>query len=273
MNEQKTIRPNFDREIPEWKGYISKCKKRVHLDNTEKLYDNKKRTFVEKFGSEAVFLSNLEICSKPKYILLAREPSLPQKGAETVCFFPLHLHYCVWKWLCGGNFNYYITDLAKGAMLVDVARKTENERYPVWLPLFEEELNLLKPEKIIFITHSNATQGLLQNLEKLGKSLKKPCTLNSLIHYSNRNPQISKEYNHFKIEKMGYLPAREAFEAELRNFAKVLKEHLNQDRCNVADDYYETLINASLHATQRKVFAVYRYCFEQLKLKGKIPHI
>jgi hypothetical protein len=274
MTEETKCLHNFDDEIPGWKDYIDKCKERVRLDNTAKLYDKRTKSFVEEFGFKSVFLRNLEICPKPKYLFLCMEPSLPQKGAKEIYFSPLFLHYCAWKYLCGEKFNYYISNLAKGCMENQHASKSARVRWPEWIELFKMELKLLKPEKIILIGSEfhKRIQAFPQIPEKLSSA-------NYIAHYGRAHiTRRNREYIGFKNMEDGDFkmdsPPKEAdFAKELRDFAKKLKEHINPERCKITDSYYEELINYSLSEIERKLFVLYKYDFEHLKKTGKIPHL
>src|SRR5215831_14709160 len=52
------------------------------------------------------------------------------------------LHFCVRRYLCGSEQRYHITDLSKGAMLVNRAGLARRQRYDRWYALLQEELDL-----------------------------------------------------------------------------------------------------------------------------------
>jgi hypothetical protein len=254
MSEPKTPPYNFKEDIKGWNEFLAKCEQRVRDDENEL----RKKLENEKKGLKCEFLRNPEICLKPKYLLLGMEPSIPQKGAKEVCFFPLFLHYCAWKYLCDEKFNYYITDLAKGAMKTKYARLSEKERYSKWLPLFEDELKLLKPKKIIVI--GNVLYKMIQKSQSISKKLKEA---KHLVHYADRYKKSINEG--YKALKENRLYDKKNLKKELKIFVEKLKEHLNPNRCNITNDYYKKLINDSLGKTERKVFAIYKHNFEQWK--------
>ena len=288
MNEETKPIESF--EDANWKIFIEDCKARVNKDNTEKLYDNGTKNFIEKFKYEAEFLHNPEICHRPKYLLLGMEPSKPQEeeGAGEVSFFPLFLHYCAWKYLCGKEFHYYITDFAKGAMPVKnakdkkehirIADESRNIRFPEWLQLVEREWKLLgKPEIILIGKYVYDWRDKINNKLKIKKSLSN-CDIrkgNFIYHYTtNRTAQLKKEYDYIK-EKMSINLDKYKFEEkELRDFLDILKKHLN-GKCAVKPEYYEKLIEDLLKKAhwKDKVFPLYCYDFEQLKSRELIPHI
>jgi hypothetical protein len=53
------------------------------------------------------------------------------------------LHFSVQHYLCTAGERYHITDLSKGAMLVDRAVVARVERYDRWYGLLQEEINLV----------------------------------------------------------------------------------------------------------------------------------
>jgi hypothetical protein len=53
------------------------------------------------------------------------------------------LHYCASRYLCGEGQRYFVTDVSKGAMLVDRAGEERVERYNRWHDLLSDELELL----------------------------------------------------------------------------------------------------------------------------------
>ena len=63
------------------------------------------------------------------------------------------LHYPVRTFLCQDGESYYVTDLAKGAMLTNETSAGSEKKYDEWYPLLEKELGLVaKPDaKIISI--------------------------------------------------------------------------------------------------------------------------
>jgi len=217
---------------------------------------------------------NPEICPEPKYLLLCPEPGSPQEGIRTACFFPPFLHYCAYKYLCDEKFDYYITDLSKGAMEKGYVDKTKKERYPVWLSLFEKEWKLLDRPKIIAVG-STLYDGMMNGFKDCnGKKHKFGCVQSYIFHFTTGKgaSRMKEEYENIK-RIFPKLDSYRLEESELKKFANILKEHLNLERCNVDSDYYEFLIKDSLKSHYRDiVFPVYRYNFEQFIEKGNIIH-
>jgi hypothetical protein len=55
------------------------------------------------------------------------------------------LHFCARHYLCAPHQQYHLTDLSKGAMLVDRAGLTRVERYDRWFALLLEEIAIVAP--------------------------------------------------------------------------------------------------------------------------------
>jgi hypothetical protein len=53
------------------------------------------------------------------------------------------LHFCAYKYLCNESMDYYITDISKGAMTSDDARKEKTQRYKRWRSLLQYEIELV----------------------------------------------------------------------------------------------------------------------------------
>ncbi|MCL2261468.1 MAG: hypothetical protein FWC15_08970 [Fibromonadales bacterium] len=287
MSEE--IKPIKSFEDKSWKDFIEKCKKQVDTDNSDRLYDDGTKNFVEKFNATATFLDYSKICCNPKYILVGIEPSSPQDGAETsprdgveTVSFPLFLHYCAWKYLCGEKFDYYITDFAKGAMPTAAANDKDSQkaRYPKWLPLFEQEWKLLgQPEIILMGKYFYGYRDEDNNKLRLGyrKDGKLERTLSScdirngnfIYHYTtDRTTALKAEYDYIS-KKFGNLDGYKFKETELTNFKDELKKHLN-GKYKVCDRYYDNLLNESLKKThwKDKVFPLYSYYFKLLSEKS-----
>src|SRR5215472_18631943 len=105
-----------------------------------------------------VFLPNPEQEGPVQYVLICMEPSLGRwaRSADEArskvelgfrnFLFSIEdfiLHFCARRYLCKPAERYYITDLSKGAMLVDRAGSSREERYDRWYQLLEEEINLV----------------------------------------------------------------------------------------------------------------------------------
>ncbi len=126
--------------------------------------DNKRWRF------ESILLPNVEPAGPVDYVLIGMEPSLGgfakgkgdariayaqsliDEGFRNFCGVWI-LHHPVRNYLCPDGETYYVTDLAKGAMLTKEEGAGSEEKYDEWYPLLEKELGLVaKPDaKIISI--------------------------------------------------------------------------------------------------------------------------
>ena len=121
-------------------------------------------------GRESIFLPNIRPTRPVDYVLVGMEPSLGRwargkgksrledaqkridQGFRNFCAVWI-LHYPVRTYLCQDGESYYVTDLAKGAMLTNEESAGSEKKYDEWYPLLEKELGLVaKPDaKIISI--------------------------------------------------------------------------------------------------------------------------
>ena len=121
-------------------------------------------------GVKCIFLPNIWPTAPVDYVLVGMEPSLGRwakgkgksrledaqkridQGFRNFCGVGI-LHYPVRTFLCQDGESYYVTDLAKGAMLTNETGAGSEEKYDEWYPLLEKELGLVaKPDaKIISI--------------------------------------------------------------------------------------------------------------------------
>jgi len=259
QGEEKMSKYNFEKEITGWSGFIENCKKRVEADEKELQAFNK--------GLKCGFMRNPEICPKPSYILLGMEPTISEKSlpTEEICYFPLFLRYCIYKYLCKEKFDFYITDLAKGSMLLKppvkdaVKRKIQNYRYEKWLSLFiKEEWVLLGKPKIIAIG-----KGVYNILRRANINCE------YVEHYSLRN-DFSKLLEYYKID---YQPNETAIINEIKDFGAKFRNHLDTERHKQPDsDINFPLGEGRYKSHNMQVIFVYKYYFEELLRTGKIPH-
>lgn len=118
--------------------------------------ETRMKAFAEAEGD--VFLPNPEPSQPAKYVFVCMEPSLgrwaqsPEEAKAKVeagfrnFVFSIEdfiLHFCIKHYLCEPTQPYHITDLSKGAMLVERAGVARTQRYDRWYPLLEEELDLV----------------------------------------------------------------------------------------------------------------------------------
>jgi hypothetical protein len=96
------------------------------------------------------------------------------------------LHFCARRYLCAPAQRYHITDLSKGAMLVDRAGLARYSRYDRWFKLLEEEIDLVSRQNTHFIAVGSAVAAYLARA-----GFTRPFT--QIIHYSRQAANARKE--------------------------------------------------------------------------------
>lgn len=97
------------------------------------------------------------------------------------------LHFCARRYLCGGRERYHITDLSKGAMLVEHADVDRVERYDRWYALLEEELDLVARPGAEIVTVGRVVG---EHLER--RNFPRPFT--QVLHYSSQAASARKVF-------------------------------------------------------------------------------
>jgi hypothetical protein len=125
-----------------------------------------------------VFLPNPEPLGPVEYVFVCMEPSLgrwarsadeARSKVEAGCrnfissIEDFILHFCIQQYLCEPTQRYHITDLSKGAMLVERAGVARTQRYDRWYGLLVEELDLVATSGAGIFAVSNA---VAQHLER-----------------------------------------------------------------------------------------------------------
>lgn len=139
-----------------------------------------------------VFLPNIEPSGPVEYVFVCMEPSLGRwaRSADVarskveagfrnfICSIEdFILHFCIKQYLCEPTQRYHITDLSKGAMLVERASLGRTQRYDRWYGLLVEELDLVAtPGAGIFVVGN----VVAQHLERRAFARH----FNKVIHYS-----------------------------------------------------------------------------------------
>jgi len=139
-----------------------------------------------------VFLPNPEPVRPVEYVFVCMEPSLGRwaRSADEArskveagfknfnsSLEDFILHFCIQQYLCEPTQRYHMTDLSKGAMLVERAGVARNQRYGRWYGLLVQELDLVaKPGAGIFAVGKAVAQHL--------KRRPFPRPLTQIIHYS-----------------------------------------------------------------------------------------
>ena len=138
-----------------------------------------------------VFLPNPEPSGQVDYIFICMEPSLGKwansadvarhkvdAGFRNFAFSmeDFILHFCIRQYLCEPRQRYHVTDLSKGAMLVERAGVARTQRYDRWYGLLVEEVGLVAPAAGIFAVGHAVARHLKR------RAFPRPFT--ELMHYS-----------------------------------------------------------------------------------------
>ena len=162
-------------------------------------YDRLEKKFCKKAKNErTIYLPNVCPDGPVDFLFVSMEPSL-KKWAKTTeegerlikegfrnNLFDIDnfiLHYCIRHFLCQGH-SYYITDLSKGAMPVEVASKGRRNRYQSWFPLFKEEFDIVSNRSTKVIAIGNAPYNFLK--KKKFESKIDSGNILKILHYSNQ---------------------------------------------------------------------------------------
>ncbi len=95
------------------------------------------------------------------------------------------LHYPVKTYLCPAGETYYITDLAKGALLTTSPDAGSTEKYKAWYPLLEKELEIVaKPDAKVIALGSKVDGFLRKKVE--GNKLCGRVYAGRIPHYSTQ---------------------------------------------------------------------------------------
>lgn len=165
------------------------------------------------------------------------------------------LHFCIRHYLCMSGETYYITDLAKGAMLTKEAEIDRTDRYKKWYPIFLKELELVAKSnaKIISIGKRVSKFFIMQGLH--GHA-------GCIMHYS---PQASR---HVGVESRRQPDAyckfsRITMDDVLQEAKLVLME---TGMGEISENILERLENGSgLSESRKKLMFDYKVSFERIR--------
>ncbi|MBI3269006.1 MAG: hypothetical protein HYZ53_08285 [Planctomycetes bacterium] len=164
-----------------------------------------------------IYLPNFTPHAPVDYMLVGMEPSLGRwarsadeakaqvaAGFRNFMWSPedFILHLCARRYLCEGGQTYHVTDVSKGAMLVERANTKRGARYARWYELLVQEIELIAKPGARVIAIGRAVET---NLRALG--LSRP--LARVIHYSGQASRARKA-------------AIKGLEEEFRTFAATL---------------------------------------------------
>ena len=168
---------------------------------------------------DSVYLPNVAPQGPVDYVLVAMEPSLEgwandlvdakkriNLGFRNFCGV-WQLHYPVGKYLCQDGENFYLTDLAKGAMATGSPGAANEEKYDAWFPLLEKELALVAKPDAKIISVGGRVGSFLLKKGLYGHVGTVPHYSGQAARYWGREiPGREKEFEKFQSE-LGVIPS------------------------------------------------------------------
>ena len=142
------------------------------------------------------------------------EASTPPDDAKS----PLDLlKLSIGRFLCQPEETYYLTDVSKGALPVEMAGIIRRQRYEKWYPLLLEEIGIVgKPSAPIIAIGKNVDNFLRQ--KGLEEETRRP--LYSVLHYSNQAARARK--TEYERDRNGFEEFKKAEFGEQRLWSKDL---------------------------------------------------
>lgn len=252
--------------------------------------ENRFKEQVEKDNEtcESAYIPNpVQLAAKVNYVLIGMEPSLGRwtkkgntteerikiacekigQGLKNFAFSveDFIVHFCIRRYLCSDLEKYYITDLSKGAMLTNKARKERNKRYKCWYPLLLEEIRLVSNEKAKIIGIGKAVYDFLDKSNFERESNRE---LLGIPHYSSqatgyRNRLIvgiekESEFNTFRTQ------------VSIKEIYSVAKDVV--DKCHMSQELEKEIFNnlnkhKKLSNSKEKLVFTYKTRFEEINPK------
>lgn len=222
-----------------------------------------------------VFLPNPEPQGSVEYVLICMEPSLGRwaRNADEATsrveagfrnfIFSIEdfiLHFCVRRYLCGAEQRYHITDLSKGAMLVEHARIARGERYDMWYALLEEELALVASTGASFVAVGKPVSA---HLMKRGFS--RPLT--RIIHYSGQAASARSAGIVGREDSFASFRASVSLDDLIANAKDVLLRA--GVPVQIRDETLARLTKSQLSESRRQLIFNYKTAFELLRREGR----
>lgn len=244
-------------------------KKKKDFQSTYRELESKMESLAQADGD--IYLPNPEPNAPVQNILICMEPSLGRwansadeaiqkvnSGFRNFLYSveDFILHYCVRHFLCKTNISYHITDISKGAMLVEKANSSRNERYGRWFSLLQEELNLIAKPNANVIAVGRSVSDFLSS-----KSFNRPFT--RIIHYSGqaaaaRNKGIIGHENDF-----------DSFKESVSDDDIIITAKKVFDSNNVPSTFRESTLDRlkkrTLTLSRKKLIYNYKLSFESIR--------
>lgn len=216
-----------------------------------------------------IFLPNPEPSGPVDYALICMEPSLgrwaptPKIASEKIdagfrnFIYSLEdfiLHFCAGRYLCGEGQRYFVTDVSKGAMLVDQADRDRVARYNRWHGLLKDELDLVLRDSGHVIAVGNAVKKHF-----LDRGIR---DFTTIMHYSGQAA----------AGRNAAIVGREAEFEEYRGTVTLRDVIDNGEKCmlsygvptSVQSEVLARLSAADLTDSRRKLMFIYKAAFENL---------
>jgi len=235
---------------PRWKALIEKFEKRIEED-------------IKEFDCWSTYVELPEICPKPEFCLISMEPGpgKDRKKPEYRNFIAnkrdFILNYCAYHYLGAKRLNYQITDMAKGGILINDAKKTQSARYKKWLPLLKEELELLGNPKIIFIGKGLYDLNKKENYFPVSD-------VRYILHHSGANTKHVNSYFDKSIPNNKKYELPKNVKEEVKEIAIMLMEKHNYS-VKIKEEILKKQFRKEFTEQDKRLLTVYRYDFENCR--------
>lgn len=192
--------------------------------------DNRKFEEKVKRGDySGIYLPNRMPSGPVDYVLVGMEPSRGWAkdsfdackgiagGFRNYCGVEI-LHFPIKKYLLLDGETYYLTDLAKGAMLTKSPDAGSTKKYEAWYPLLEKELKLVAKPGARVIAIGSKVDGFLRKKKLCGRVY-----ADSIPHYST---QAAVQGERKLIENRDEEYKKFAAQLEGKTWAQIIEEKL-----------------------------------------------
>jgi hypothetical protein len=217
-----------------------------------------------------VFLPNPEPEGPVQYVLICMEPSLGrwtrsadearskvEAGFRNFIFSieDFILHFCARHYLCKPAERYNITDLSKGAMLIDRASSSRDERYDRWYPLLQEEIDLVATPDAGIVTVGKVVSNYLER-----KPFERSFTC--IIHYSGQGRRARNEGMVGREDSFQAFRDSVSLEDLIATAVDVLRSTRVPDR--IRDETLSRLRRSQLTYSRKQLIFNYKVAFESM---------